>query len=53
MNISMQGAYFTADTAPDVGELLQVFIELPEEVSLKPTAQYCFTARVIHVQECG
>jgi hypothetical protein len=29
---------------------VQVFIEIPEGVSGKPTAEYCFTARVIHVE---
>jgi PilZ domain len=51
INVSMLGAYFSADVAPDVGELVQVFIEIPEEVSGKPTAQYCFTARVIHAEK--
>jgi hypothetical protein len=50
INVSMLGAYFWGDVAPDVGELVQVFIEIPQEVSRKPTAQYCFTARVIHVE---
>ena len=45
----MLGAYFSADVAPDVGELVQIFIEIPEKVSGKQTAQVCFTARVIHV----
>ena len=49
INVSMQGAYFSAGVAPDVGELVQIFIEIPEQVSGKPTAQYSFTARVIHV----
>lgn len=47
----MLGAYFAADIAPDVGELVQVFIEIPNEVSGKLTAEYCFTARVIHVEK--
>ncbi len=46
----MLGAYLAADVVPDVGELVQIFIEIPEEVSGKPTAQYCFTARVIHIE---
>lgn len=46
----MLGAYFSAGVAPELGELVQVFIEIPEEVSGKPTTQYCFTARVIHVE---
>jgi hypothetical protein len=53
LNVSMLGAYFSADVVPEVGELVQVFIEIPKEVSGKPTAQYCFTARVIHVETDG
>jgi hypothetical protein len=53
INVSVLGAYFSADVAPEVGELVQVFINIPEEVSRKPTAQYCFTARVIHVEKSG
>jgi hypothetical protein len=45
----MLGAYFSADVAPDVGELVQIFIEIPETVSGKQAAQFRFTARVIHV----
>jgi hypothetical protein len=50
INVSMLGAYFCGDVAPDIGELVQVFIEIPEEVSRKPAAHYCFTASVIHVE---
>jgi PilZ domain-containing protein len=50
INVSMLGAYFSADVAPNVGELVHVFIEIPEEVSGKPSAHYCFTARVVHVE---
>ena len=46
INVSMLGAYFSVDVAPNVGELVQVFIAM----SGKPTAQYCFTARIIHVE---
>ena len=47
----MLGAYFCAEVAPDVGELVQVLIELPEKVTRKQTAHYCFTARVVHVEK--
>jgi len=53
INVSMLAAYFSADVALGVGELVQVFIEIPKEVIGKPTAQYCFTARVIHVERDG
>ena len=51
INVSMLGAYFSADVAPPLNELVQVFIEIPAEVSGKPTAQYCFTARVVHAEK--
>lgn len=50
INVSMSGAYFSAEVAPEVGDLVQVFIELPEKVTRKHTAHYCFTARVMHVE---
>ena len=46
----MLGAYFFTDISPEIGELVEVFIEIPKEVSGKPTAQYRFTARVVHVE---
>lgn len=46
----MLGAYFSAEVAPEVGDLVQVLIALPEKVTGKQTAHYCFTARVIHVE---
>lgn len=46
----MLGAYFSAEVAPKVGDLVRVIIELPQKVTGKQTAHYCFTARVIHVE---
>jgi hypothetical protein len=50
INVSMLGAYFSVDVAPKIGELVQILIELPEKVTRKQTAHYCFTARVVHVE---
>lgn len=50
INVSMLGAYFSAEIAPGVGDLVQVLIELPGKVTGKQAAHYCFTARVIHVE---
>jgi hypothetical protein len=50
INVSMLGAYFSAEVAPKVGDLVQVLIELPKKVTGKQTAHYCFTARVVHVE---
>jgi hypothetical protein len=50
INVSMLGAYFFAEVAPEVGDLVQVIIALPEKVTGKQTAHYCFTARVVHVE---
>jgi hypothetical protein len=51
INVSMLGAYFSANIAPKMGDLVQVLIELPEKVTRKQTAHYCFTARVVHVEK--
>jgi hypothetical protein len=51
INVSVMGAYFSVDVAPKVGELVQVLIELPKKVTGKQTAHYCFTAKVIHVEQ--
>jgi len=48
INISMQGAYLTADFAPKIGELVRIWIEIPEVVSGKRPAEYCLTAKIIH-----
>ena len=53
INVSMLGAYFSAEVAPEVGDLVQVLIALPEKVTGKQTAHYCFTARVVHVEAGG
>ena len=53
INVSMLGAYFSIDVAPKVGQLVQVLIELPKNVTGKQTAHYCFTARVVHVEPDG
>jgi hypothetical protein len=50
INVSVLGAYFSVEVAPKVGELVQVWIELPETVTGKQVARYRFTARVIHVE---
>jgi len=51
INVSMLGAYFSVNVAPKIGELVQVLIELPEKVTRKQVARYCFTARVVHVEK--
>jgi PilZ domain len=51
INVSMLGAYFSVNTTPKIGELVQVLIELPEKVTRKQTAHYCFTGRVVHVEK--
>ena len=53
INVSMLGAYFSANVAPKIGDLVQVLIELPGKVIGKQTAHYSFTARVIHVEPDG
>lgn len=51
INLSMHGAYFSTDLTLKVGELVDVFVEIPEEMSGKETAEHHFVAKVIHLQE--
>jgi hypothetical protein len=50
INLCMNGAYFSADLVPKVGELMDVFIEIPKEMTGKETGEQCFVAKVIHVE---
>jgi hypothetical protein len=49
-SLSMQGAYFSTDLTLKVGELVDVFVEIPEEMSGKETAEHRFVAKVIHLE---
>jgi hypothetical protein len=49
-NISMHGAYLIADFTTSIGELLRIWIEIPQEMSGKQSAEYCFTAKIIHME---
>ena len=50
INLSKQGAYLYSDLTPNVGELLEVVLEMPEEFSERETAMCCVVAKVIHVE---
>ena len=52
-NISMHGAYIVTDFAPPISELIRIWIELPPEVSGMQSADYCFTAKIIHIEADG
>jgi hypothetical protein len=50
VNISKQGAYFVADSRPLAGALIQLVVAMPQEITGKPSTEYCFTGRVVRVQ---
>ena len=50
VNISEKGVYFATDFPLKVGTSLELFLNMPQEITGKsPTAVRC-TARVVHVQ---
>jgi hypothetical protein len=50
VNISAQDAYFVADSRPLAGALMQLVVPMPQEITGKPSTEYCFTGRVVRVQ---
>jgi hypothetical protein len=50
VNISAQGVYFVTDSPPLAGALLQLVVVMPQEITGKPPAEYCFTGKVVRVQ---
>jgi hypothetical protein len=50
VNISAQGVYFVTDSRPLAGALIQLVVAMPQEITGKPSAEYCFTGKVVRVQ---
>jgi hypothetical protein len=50
VNISAQGVYFLMDSRPLAGSLIQLIVAMPQEITGKPSIEYCFTGRVVRVQ---
>ena len=48
VNISERGTYFETHLPPDVGATLQLQIEMPEEVTGVPAAEWRCLAKVVH-----
>src|ERR1700730_10076391 len=51
VNISAQGIYFVTDSRPLAGSLIQLVVAMPQEITGKQSAEYCFTGRVVRVQQ--
>src|SRR5467141_3608076 len=49
MNISTRGVYFTTDLPLLQGQLVQVFVQMPKEISGDELNERRFTGRVAHV----
>jgi hypothetical protein len=50
VNISAQGVYFVTDSRPLAGALIQLVVAMPQEITGKPSTEYCFTGRVVRVE---
>src|SRR5258707_1711731 len=49
MNVSTRGVYFATDLPLCQGQLVQVLLQMPIEVTGKVVNERCFTGRVAHV----
>jgi hypothetical protein len=50
VDISPLGVSFLTRNGAVVGETLQMFLKLPEEVIGKPSPEWCWTGRVVRVR---
>jgi len=50
VNVSECGAYFETDTPPCEGEIMQIRLEMPKEITGNPTAEWRCTGKVTRVQ---
>ncbi len=50
VNVSHTGVYFVTDYPVEVGSPLEMFLQMPKEVTGKTAADLRCTARVVHVQ---
>jgi hypothetical protein len=50
VNVSECGAYFETDAPPCEGEMMQIRLEMPKEITGNPTAEWRCTGKVTRVQ---
>jgi DUF1680 family protein len=53
LNISLLGTYFAADSKFQVGDKIEVRLNMPEVVVAGQKTQWCFTGRVTHIDRLG
>src|SRR6266481_6970062 len=53
MNISTRGVYFTTDLPLSQGQLVQVLLQMPKEITGNVVNPRRFTGRVTHVDQNG
>jgi hypothetical protein len=53
LNISIRGSYFAAEGKFQVGEKVEVRLNMPEVIFSGQTTEWCFTGRVTHVNRLG
>jgi hypothetical protein len=50
VNVSECGAYFETHTPPGEGEMVQIRLEMPKEITGDPTVEWRCTGKVMRVQ---
>ena len=50
VNVSECGAYFETDTPPCEGTMMQIRLEMPNEITGNPTAEWRCTGKVVRIQ---
>ncbi len=50
INVSFRGIYFATKTALCEGEIVEVFLKMPEEVTGEPATEWRCTGRVVRVE---
>jgi hypothetical protein len=50
VNVSECGAYFETDTPPCEGAMIQIRLEMPNEITGNPTAEWRCTGKVTRIQ---
>lgn len=53
LNLSQRGIFFLTDTRLAEGEIVEILVKMPEEISGEPTAEWRCTGHVVRVERSG
>jgi hypothetical protein len=51
INISESGIYFLTDSPPSAGEMIEILLKMPEEVTGEPTTEWRCTGHVVRIDK--